>query len=1039
MKRKWTYHPPANGYPEWDRNPDIFELNRMEAHASLTPYDTVEEALAGGRWQSRRFLSLNGKWRFAFAPNPDSRIADFFRDDYDASGWAEIEVPGHWQLQGYDYPQYTNVRYPWSGRESIEPPRAPTVYNPVGSYIREFEVPDNWRGEPVFISFQGVESAFYVWLNGEFVGYSEDSFTPAEFDLTPYLRDGVNRLAVEVYRWCDGSWLEDQDFWRLSGIFRDVFLYSRAPVHLYDARIVPELDDSLTRGRVTISARLLNYSGGAGRGITVHAELYDSERKRVAGAEASATVCLDGSDAHELGLSFEVASPALWSAEEPNLYACVLTVKADSGEMLEVINERIGFRRFELKDGLMLLNGKRIVFRGVNRHEFNCRTGRAISLEDMERDIRLMKAFNINAVRTSHYPNHPHWYDLCDQYGLYVIDETNLETHGLWRYGQRELGASVPGSRPEWTANVLDRAKSMYERDKNHPSILLWSLGNESFGGDNFIRMHDYFRSVDPLRLVHYEGVFHWRESEAASDIESQMYTRPQQLEQFALSHPHKPIILCEYSHAMGNSCGGLHKYWELFDRIPILQGGFIWDWIDQAILTRTEDGIEYLAYGGDFGESPHDGNFCGNGLIFADRTITPKLYEVKKCYQSIRFRMADWESRRWIIRNDHLFLRLNRFALRWELMLNGEVSERGELEIDAAPGEECAVTIPCSCAGSSPDVEAVLTLSCVLREREDWAEAGHEVAFEQFVLPMSPGAVSVRREEPSAAIAVREEPQAIVIEGGSGDGFLLRFDRASGDLVSCAVQGHELLASPIVPNFWRAMTDNDRGNRLHERSKVWREAGAKRRLAAMSVEQEAGRVRVATVYRLPEAADSRCSVIYDIHGDGRIELDFVLSPGPDLPELPEVGILFEMGGEYERLSWYGKGPHESYWDRQTGARLGLHNGLVRDQFVPYLRPQECGNKMEVRHAEISHAAGHGIRILGQPKFEWNVLPYTPWELEEHDHVYMLPAPGRRTVVRVIAHQSGVGGDDSWGARPHPEYTLPANRDYRLRVTLQGF
>lgn len=1038
MKKKWTYQPPANGYPEWNNNPEIFELNRMEPHASFTPYDTVDEALAGKRWQSRRIMSLNGTWRFAFAPNPDSRIKDFYKMDYDTSGWDEITVPGNWQLQGYDYPQYTNTQYPWIYKDEIEPPYAPTNYNPVGSYVRTFRIPESWGDDPVFISFQGVESAFYVWLNGEFVGYSEDSFTPAEFDLTPYLQEGENKLAVEVYRWCDGSWLEDQDFWRLSGIFRDVFLYSRASVHIYDTKILVDLDEEYRDAELTVRTKVLNYANIRSQDVTLRIALYHDQRQAVPGVQAEAKIHLNGSDLHEVEVTIPVPNPRKWSAEDPNLYICVLTLTDGSGNLLEAISQRVGFRKFELRDGLMKLNGKRIVFKGVNRHEFNCRTGRAISWEDMEADIRLMKAHNINAVRTSHYPNHPYWYDLCDEYGLYVIDETNLETHGLWRYGQKALEDTIPGSRPEWTANVLDRAKSMYERDKNHPSILLWSLGNESFGGDNFLKMHEYFHSEDPTRLVHYEGVVHWRESEAASDIESQMYTRPDQLEWFARHNTRKPIILCEYSHAMGNSCGGLHKYWELFDKYPILQGGFIWDWIDQSLIAKTEDGTEYFAYGGDFGEEPNSGNFCGNGLLFADRSITPKLYEVKRCYQNIKFSAEDWHKQTFRVKNEHLFIGLARYVLWWELLANGEPIQRGELKVDAAPGEAAVVHIPYNCPqGSTADQEMVLTLSFVQREDADWAPQGHEVAFEQFILPMLGAAEVVEQpcpEEAAGPLGVQDTSEEWII---TGDGFSLVFNKASGALTSYAVHGKQLLRSPLIPNFWRAMTDNDRGNRLHERSAVWRDAGERRVLRKLALQKRAGHVRVHTVYSLPSAGDSLCTLVYDIYADGRIELDYALDPAAGMPELPEVGLLFAMDGAFDTLSWYGKGPHETYWDRQLGAKLGRYTGKVADQLMPYLRPQESGNKVEVREASITDAAGSGLRITGQPKFEWNVLPYTPWELEEHDHGYKLPASDK-SVVRIIAHQSGVGGDDSWGARPHEEYTLPANRVYRLRVTLAG-
>nr|WP_240489105.1 glycoside hydrolase family 2 TIM barrel-domain containing protein [Cohnella thermotolerans] len=504
-KSKFIYEPPANGYPEWNNNPDIFQLNRLPAHATMIAYDSLEEALKRDFEASSHYMSLNGKWKFAWAENPEKRFRRFYELAYDHSDWDEIEVPAHWQLQGYDYPQYTNVNYPWIHQEELTPPFAPTKYNPVGSYVRTFTVPERWSGRPVFISFQGVESAFYVWLNGELIGYSEDTFTPAEFDLTPYLVEGENKLAVEVYRWCDASWLEDQDFWRMSGIFRDVYLYSAPGVRLTDFFAHAEPDDDYRDGRLRVEASVEDYYGQAAGGVTVEAQLYLDgrpvlDRPLVLGGKPGADgMCqLDGS-AH-------VSRPLLWSAEHPHLYTLVLELKDAEGRSLHFASCRIGFRRFEIKDGLMRINGRRIVFKGVNRHEFSCDTGRALRYEDMVTDIKLMKRHNINAVRTSHYPNHPKWYDLCDEYGLYVIDETNLETHGSWRYGQDpdDEGHTVPASKPEWTANVLDRCNSMLQRDKNHPCVVIWSLGNEAWGGDNFLHMHDFLKEKDPSRVVHH-------------------------------------------------------------------------------------------------------------------------------------------------------------------------------------------------------------------------------------------------------------------------------------------------------------------------------------------------------------------------------------------------------------------------------------------------------------------------------------------------------------------------------------------------------
>ncbi|MCI3920851.1 DUF4981 domain-containing protein [Paenibacillus sp. TRM 82003] len=1039
MRKKLVYVPPANGYPEWNNNPDIYQVNRMEAHASMAAFPSEAEALALGADASPYRHSLNGTWKFSFAKTPEERIVPFYREDYDCSDWADMPVPSHWQLQGYDYPQYTNVRYPWATLEpELQAPFAPSKYNPVGSYVRTFEVPEAWAGQPVFLSFQGVESAFYAWVNGELVGYSEDTFTPAEFDVTPYLTKGANKLAVEVYRWCDASWLEDQDFWRLSGIFRDVYLYSAPPVFLSDYFVRAELDANYRDAVLRLEGKITNYFNETIEGLSVEAKLYDDAGSLVWTEPLKASLRLGGEDDATFALARDVRSPSKWSAESPNLYTLTIALRDADGRERMAVSRRIGFRTFELKDGLMKINGERIVFRGVNRHEFSCESGRALGKEEMIRDILLMKQHNVNAVRTSHYPNQTVWYELCDEYGLYVIDETNLETHGTWRYDQRgELQPSnLPGSKPEWRDNVLDRCNSMFQRDKNHPSIVIWSLGNEAYGGDNFLAMYEFFKAADSTRLVHYEGVFHHRASEAASDIESTMYIKPADVERYAKNDPKKPYILCEYSHAMGNSCGGLHLYWEVFDKYDILQGAFIWDWVDQAIRTRTPEGVEYLAYGGDFGESPHDGNFSGNGLLFADRAVTPKLLEVKKCYQAVAFEAIDLAAGIVRVRNKFAFSDLKQFTLRWEIALDGVSASSGTLEIAAAPGESADVRIPYAYDALDASAEAVLTLSFALAADTSWASAGHEIAWEQFVLAPSADALhpDVGMGTPARVL---EEAGDLVVAAAD---VALRFDRATGQLASYRLGGRELLLEPARPSFWRAVTDNDRGNGLPERCSTWRTAFDAPRLLALDWRAESGGdAVVAARYSLATAPfASTLTIEYRLRRDGSLDVEEALNPGEGLPELPEFGMRFAFDVSLDAIAWYGRGPHESYWDRRTGARLGRFSGTVAEQFVPYLRPQECGNKTDVRYAELSEGSdGPGIRFecAGAP-MEFNALPWTPEELEASDHGYKLPV-SRKTVARVNYKQMGVGGDDSWGAPTHDAFTLPSNRPYRFKFTVR--
>ena len=1035
-KRKLEYKEPSNGYPEWNNNPEIFHVNRLPARASLARFDSEQDALAGRESQNR--LSLNGRWKVRFAPNPAKREQGFHKVDYDCTAWDDINVPGNWQLQGYDYPQYTNVRYPWSERENICPPFAPTEYNPVGSYARTFCVPQSWMNQPVYLSFQGVESAFYVWINGDLVGYSEDSFTPAEFDVTPYVTEGENKIAVEVYRWCDGSWLEDQDFWRLSGIFRDVFLYSTPPVHISDLFARTAFDADYQDASLDLKITIDNYHGTHSHDYSVRWRLFDSENSPVFSDYMTTAIHLEESCETKLVRMMKcVVNPLKWSAEKPNLYTLVTSLVDGTGREIDVVSCKIGFRTIEIRDGLLLINGRRIVLKGVNRHEFSCDAGRAVSFEDMVSDIKLMKTHNINAVRTSHYPNHPRWYDLCDEYGIYVMDETNLETHGTWSYGQKELGLTVPGSDRQWSENVLDRCNSMFQRDKNHPSVIIWSLGNESFGGDNFVKMHDFLKEADPGRVVHYEGVVHWRLSDSASDIESRMYSRLGEIERYVTHDPKKPFILCEYSHAMGNSCGGLHQYWELFNKYPVLQGGFIWDWIDQGIRTRTPEGVEYFAYGGDFGESPNDGNFCGNGIIFADRKISPKIHEVKKCYENVRFKATSIENGTIEVENRNLFTSLELFELVWEVSKDGSVIEQGRLELQTPPGGQQTVHIPYERpidAHLGPHY--LLTMRLVLKTATLWGDAGHEVAFEQFPLfPLSAKPPVQILKPTSGTLRLEQDANSISV---TADAFIVHFNANTGFMDSYVMNGRERIKDGMRPWFWRACTDNDRGNKLAERCATWRTASDMPELITLQCVDTNGRYIVCARYRLPTSSPSTCSMKYTIWNDGRVEVICELVPGSDLPEIPQVGVLFSLPLVYNLVKWYGKGPHESYWDRQTGAKIGLYEGRVEEQFVPYLRPQECGNKVEVRTATVSDVGGVGLAFtMSVAPLELNVLPYMPFELEGSDHPYKLPK-SERTVVRLNHRQMGVGGDDSWGAKTHPEFTLPANQTYTLRFTLQG-
>ncbi|WP_130859683.1 glycoside hydrolase family 2 TIM barrel-domain containing protein [Gracilibacillus phocaeensis] len=1027
-KEKLNYKRPVNGYPEWNNNPEIFSLNRLPQHALAIPYLHKQQAFERKKADSPFYHSLNGQWFFHFSERPDQRIPDFYQTTYDHTDWNTIKVPAHWQLEGYDYPQYTNVTYPWVEHDDIKPPFAPTNYNPVGQYVTHFSITEGWEELPVILHFAGVEAAFYVWLNGELVGYSEDSFTPAAFNITPYLVKGENKLAVEVYRWADASWLEDQDFWRMSGIFRDVFLYALPDVHLYDHRIRTNLDKDYQHAALEVQAELVNYHKKSIAACRLEIELLSEEQETV----IKQSIDLDISDQEkmEIKTTATVENPKKWSAETPYLYTLQFTILDENLQIIETYSTRIGFRQFELIDNIMHINGQRIIFKGVNRHEFTADHGRAVTETDMLADITLMKQYNINAVRTSHYPNHPYWYELCDQYGLYVIDEVNLETHGTWRYGQQELEDTVPGSKAEWTANLLDRCQSMFERDKNHPSILIWSLGNESFGGDNFLRMADYFREQDPTRLVHYEGTFHYRPSDAASDIESTMYIPPHRVEAYAKQPGEKkPYIICEYSHAMGNSNGNLHKYTRLFDQYEVLQGGFIWDWKDQALRRQMESGESFLAYGGDFGESPHDGNFAGDGLIFADGQISPKLMETKACYQNVDFHCEDKEKGRFVIHNKHLFQSLTDYRLIWLVEENGEELQSGTMVLHTAPGQEESISLDYDTSTFAVEKEQVITLRLVYQESPVWAETDHEIAFAQFFIP-----AAKQRPLATGTIQLNETDQAYLVQAGDA---CIHFDKEMGCLTNYSQKGQPLVSTPLLPNYWRATTDNDRGAKIDQTSQEWYQASLSRELVNMQASQTGTEVKITAHFRMPTEPISTARLTYLVDSQGEVEIEHQLIPGEGTSFIPEVGLRMEMPDDFQTLTWFGQGPHETYWDRETSGKVAIHHADVASQLQPYLKPQESGNHRGVRWFRIIDTTGKGLQITGDPVVDVSAVPYSPFELEAASHHYRLPKTDKVS-IRINGWQTGVGGDDSWGQLPHTEYRLHSNRSYQYRFYLRG-
>lgn len=1018
-------------------DPKFFKENCMAAHSDHVAY--ADEKEAEERKSSFR-LPLDGVWKFHYARNYAQTVSGFEAEDFDCKSWEDIRVPAHIQMEGYDIPQYVNIQYPWDGREDVWRDAVPSEFNPVASYVKYFTLPEGFRKSGLYISFQGVESGFALWLNGHYVGYSEDSFTPSDFDLTPYVKEGENKLAVQVFKWTSSSWCEDQDFYRFSGIFRSVYLYTMPKVHVYDLKVQPVVDEAVLNADLLVTMQMR----GEGKarltltGSRNYSVLEEKEEQILFSEELPVS---EG----EVHFEKEVKKPDLWSAEIPNLYTLTIECFDQNGERSELVSQRIGFRRFEMKDGIMTLNGKRIVFKGVNRHEFSSKTGRAVTREEVLKDIVTMKQNNINAIRTCHYPDASIIYDLCDEYGLYMIAENNLESHGSWdaaMHGSVPKDTIVPGDNMDWEPMMLDRVNSCYQRDKNHPAVLIWSVGNESYGGKVIFDMSEKFRALDPYRLVHYEGIFNDRRYEATSDMESQMYTSVENVKKFLAEHKEKPFIMCEYTHAMGNSCGAMHKYTDLTDTEPRYQGGFIWDYIDQSILKKDRYGKDFQAYGGDFLERPTDYNFSGNGICYGgDRDPSPKMQEVKFNYQNISI-LFEKEGKFTVV-NKNLFANTDRFRCVAVLQKNGVVVKKQEIETAVPPLSTKDYEIPFAILRADdkdqkkdPDAEYTLTVSFRLKEDMSWADAGHEVAFGQKIYKKIP------------AFHASEKPIRVVHGkvniGVKGEDFDCLFSMLSGGLVSYRYAGKEMIEKIPMPNFWRAPVDNDNGSMAPARYAQWKIASMyiSHRNGGMfdnvptKVEEKDNTVTVTYTYFMPTTPAGKCQVSYTVFGDGTIETKLMYDPVEGLPDMPEFGMMFQFNADYDNLTWYGMGSEETYADRRHGAKLGIYSSKVADNMAKYLVPQECGNKVGVRYARLVDAKGRGMMFEGD-ELSFSALPYTPHELENAAHVYELPQV-HHTIVRVALAQMGVGGDDSWGSLVHPEYHIDVTKPLEFTFRFKG-
>ena len=1042
--------------PEWKDETQLHSGTEAPA-ATMLRFSSADAARTFDRTKSTFTRSLNGDWKFAWVSKPADRIADFWKPEFNDTAWKTIPVPSNVEVQGYGIPIYTNVAYPW---KNPQPPLPPEDYNPVSAYRTTFQVPADWQGREVYVTFDGVNSFFYLWLNGQKLGFSKDSRTPATFRLTPYLKAGDNLLAAEVIRWCDGSYLEDQDFWRLSGIFRDVTLWSAPAAAIRDFHVNTALDLAGGDATLIVSAEL---SGADAKAATIEATLLDQAGREVL-REPLTTVAFGQADGPRQ-LARKIAHPELWSAETPHLYTLLLTTKDASGKVLEVVPWKVGFRSVETRDGQFLVNGRPVLIRGVNRHEWDPELGQVVTRERMLEDIRLMKQNNINAVRACHYPNVPEWYSLCDEYGLYIIDEANVESHGIGYEPEKTLG-----NKPSWGPAHLDRTIRMFERDKNHACVVTWSLGNEAGFGVNFIATYQWLKQHD-TRPVQYEC----QRSFEASDIVCPMYPSPESVLNYASLPREKPFIMCEYAHAMGNSTGDIWAYWRpIYDGAAHLQGGFIWDWVDQGLRTpvpasRKIEQLEnarslpldpklgtFFAYGGTFGPpgTATDGNFCANGLVNADRTPHPGLAEVKKVYQPIQLRAGD------LTRGEVEFSNWNDFlpaqdwlAADWRIVADGQVLQKGQLaDLTLAPREKKKLVVPFAPITPVPATEYFLEISFKLKAATPWAPAGHEVAWEQFKLPVAAPAVAAAVAK--SGLQLDNQAERLVVRG---TGFAATVDRKSGLLVSLKSGDTELLAGPLGPHFWRAPVDNDRGNKMPDATPaknfwqspgagVWRKAHESFTVRSCQVAQPApGRV-VVTVNGWLDAVSSEYRLTWTFLGSGDVLVSATWLPAAAyaVAEPPRFGMQTTLRAGFEQLAWFGKGPQETYWDRQD-ARVGLYRGLVRDQYFDYIKPQETGNKEGVRWLALTDTAGRGLLAVGSPLLSANALHYTTDDLycaTQRENFYRYQLPERDTVtLNLDLKQRGLGGDQSWGAIPHEPFRLstwPTSYSYRLKVLAGG-
>jgi len=1024
---------------DWE-NPEVFNINREAPHASLISFADEQSALEAIKTNSPNYLSLDGTWKFNWVKSPDQRPYWFFKDDYDTRDWKDIDVPSNWQMKGYDVPIYVNITYPYKK----DPPNIPHDFNPVGSYKRSFKISSEWKDKEVFLHFGAVSSAFYVWVNEQLVGYSQDSKVPAEFNITKYLKPGNNSLSVEVYRWCDGSYLEDQDFWRLSGIQRTVFLHARPKTFISDFFAVGDLENNYADGLLKLDVSLKSLAG-SGNDFVVSASVL----------EGTQTLFTESKDVklsdNKAVVNFTKKFPGIkkWSAEQPNLYSVLISLKDKNGKIYESVSSRIGFRKVEILNSLLLVNGVAIRIKGTNMHEHNDITGHVIDEETVMKDIRMMKSNNINAVRTSHYPQQEYWYEMCDKYGLYLIDEADIESHGIGYNKDVTLA-----DKPEWAAAHLDRMQRMVERDKNHPSVIIWSMGNEAGDGNNFLNGYKWIKGRDITRPVQYERAEKsTNTTERHTDIWCPMYPKIEYIESYAKDPLNdRPLIMCEYAHAMGNSTGNFQDYWNVIEKYPKLQGGFIWDWVDQGLLKTNENGEKYWTYGGDYGEEgiPSDGNFCLNGLVWPDRTGHPGLTEVKKVYQNIEFTPVDLNTGMIKVKNKYDFTSLAEFNFEWEIVSDGIVIQSGKVPTpDLKPKGEMAVLLPFKKIDPAPGAEYFLNIRVSRSDEWNYIPEDHVYATAQFKLPVAVAPVLSKRDNLSI-LQTNTVGKKLEV---SGVDMKIVFDLSRGSMESFNFKGKELIKKGTEPDFWRPPTDNDYGYNMDKLLGVWKKAGERTVVTKANISQpEPDKVVVSFNYDIPDTASQKIggfATIFTIYGSSDVIVKNMFSKISDkIPEIPRMGMQMQLPAELTNLKWLGRGPHENYTDRKTSADIGLYESTVADQYTPYIRPQENGYKTDTRWLTLTDDNGTGIMVSGNPLFCFSALNNihddfeSPGKLSQYRkdaktaNTHTIDVKPRDLVnLNIDLGQMGVGGDNSWGALIHPEYRLLDKKyEYSFRI-----